>query len=85
MTWSEATLKKKHNAIACYWTREAVASGTVCMAWEFGTFDSAAVLTELLPGTQLHVLVSCILDWNQNGTFNLTVAPGTWGAESNLA
>ena len=59
-TKSEATHKKKHNAIACHRIREAVAAGIMHMAWEDGHLNLADVLTELLPGPRLCVLISCI-------------------------
>ena len=62
-TKSEATHKKKHNAIAHCRTREAVAAGIVRMAWEDGSFDMADVLTKLLSAPRLHTFTSCILDW----------------------
>ena len=61
-TRSEATLKKKHNAIACHRTREAVAAGIVRIAWEDGRFNLADVLTKLLPGPRLRTLIGCIPD-----------------------
>ena len=46
-TRSKATLKKKHNAVAHHRTREAVAAGIVCIAWEDERFNLADILTAL--------------------------------------
>ena len=58
-TRSKATLKKKHNTIACDRTREAVAAGIVCIAWVNGRFNLADVFTgmwrrEWIPLQQEH-------------------------------
>ena len=58
----ESALKKKHNAIAYHRTREAIAAGIVCIAWEDGRFNLSDVLTKLLPGPKLKELISHILD-----------------------
>ena len=60
-TRPESTLKKKHNIIAYHRTREAIAAGIICVAWEDGQFNLANVLTNLMPGPKLRNLVSCIL------------------------
>ena len=57
----ESTPAKKHNAIACHHTREAVAAKIVRIAWEDGRFNIADVLTKLLAGPKLQQLVSCVL------------------------
>ena len=61
-TRPDSTLKKKHNSIAYHRAREAVAAGTIRIAWEDGRFNLADVLTKLLPGPRLRELIACILD-----------------------
>jgi hypothetical protein len=45
-TFPESTLKKKHNAIAYHWTREAVAAGTIRVTKDDGKTNLADVLTK---------------------------------------
>ena len=60
-TEPESILKKKHNAIAYHRTLEAITGSIIHVAWEYGRFNLADVLTKLMPGPKLWDLVSCIL------------------------
>ena len=52
-TKPESTLKKKHNAIAYHRVREAVAAGTIRIAWEPTHSNIASMLTKCLVGPTL--------------------------------
>jgi hypothetical protein len=52
-TKPESTLKKKHNAIAYHRVREAVAAGTIRIAWEPTDTNIADMLTKCLVGPAL--------------------------------
>ena len=56
----EATLKKKHNAIAYHRVREAVAAGTVRIAWEDGNTNLADLLTKNVNRDKLTFCCRCI-------------------------
>ena len=55
-TAPELTLKKKHTAINYHRVREAVASGTICIAKEDTQSNLADLLTKSLPGVTLRNL-----------------------------
>jgi hypothetical protein len=60
-THPESALKKKHNAIAYHRVREAVAAGTIRIAYEPSETNLADILTKLLPGPKLKDLCKRIL------------------------
>jgi hypothetical protein len=60
-TAPESTLKKKHNAINYHRVREAVAAGTIRVAWEDTKTNISDLLTKLLPGPQLKDLIQRVL------------------------
>ena len=60
-TTPESMLKKKHNAIANQRVREAIAAGTIRIAWEETTSNLADMFTKLLPANVLHDLVVKVL------------------------
>ncbi len=53
--------KKKHNAIAYHRVREAVAAGTIRIAYEPSETNLADLLTKLMTGAQLKELCKRIL------------------------
>jgi hypothetical protein len=55
-SFTESTLKKKHNAIAYHRVREAQTSRTIRVAWESGITSLSDILTKPLPGPQLREL-----------------------------
>ncbi len=58
-TLPESTLAKKHNAICYHRVREAVAAGTIRVAWEKTKSNLADLFTKLLPvPTRRHLLRS---------------------------
>jgi hypothetical protein len=57
----EATLKKKHNAIAYHRVREAAAAGTIQIAKEDSATNIADMLTKPLSGPRLKDLCSRVL------------------------
>jgi len=59
-TKPESTLKKKHNAIAYHRVREAVAAGTVRIAWEDGNTNLADLLTKNVTRDKLAFCCQCI-------------------------
>jgi hypothetical protein len=61
ITHPESPLKKKHNAIAYHRVREAVASETICIAYEPSETNLADILTKLLPGWKLKELCRRIM------------------------
>jgi hypothetical protein len=60
-TKPESTLKKKHNAIAYHRVREAVAAGTIWVAWEPTNTNIADMLTKCLVGPALTDMSSRVL------------------------
>lgn len=60
-TKPESTLKKKHNAIAYHRVREAVAAGTIRIAWEPTDTNIADMLTKCLSGPALSAMCSRVL------------------------
>jgi hypothetical protein len=60
-TAPESTLKKKHNAINYHRVREAVAGGTIRIAWEDTNTNLSDLLTKLLPGPRLKELAGRVL------------------------
>jgi hypothetical protein len=60
-THPESALKKKHNAIAYHRVHEAVAAGTIRIAYERSETNLADILTKLLPGPKLKELCQRIL------------------------
>jgi hypothetical protein len=64
-TVPESTLKKKSNAIAYHFVREAVASGIVRIAYEPSGSNKADILTKLLPGPATRQLIGTILYWRR--------------------
>ena len=59
-TKPESTLKKKHNAIAYHRVREAVAAGTIRIAWEDTNTNLAELLTKCVTREKLTFCCSCI-------------------------
>jgi hypothetical protein len=57
----ESTLKKKHNAIAYHRVREAVAAGTIRIAWEPTISNIADMLTKCLAGPALSDMCARVL------------------------
>ena len=57
----ESALKKKHNTIAYHRVREAVAAGTIRIAYEPSGTNLADILTKFLPGPKLKELCKRIL------------------------
>mmetsp|Transcript_10776 Transcript_10776/g.15574 ORF Transcript_10776/g.15574 Transcript_10776/m.15574 type:complete len:227 (+) Transcript_10776:552-1232(+) len=60
-TKPESTLKKKHNAIANHRFREAVAAGTIRIAWEPTDTNIAYMLTKCLAGPALAEMCARVL------------------------
>ena len=60
-TAPESTLKKKHNAINYHRVRDAVAAGTICVAWEDTKTNISDLLTKLMSGPQLKDLIQRVL------------------------
>jgi hypothetical protein len=60
-THPESALKKKHNAIAYHRVREAVAAGTIQIAYERLETNLVDIVTKLLPGPKLKELCQRIL------------------------
>jgi hypothetical protein len=60
-THPESVLKKKHNAIAYHRVQEAVAAGTIRIAYEPSETNLADLLTKLMTGAQLKELCKRIL------------------------
>jgi hypothetical protein len=60
-TKPESTLKKKHNAIAYHHVREAVAAGTIRIAWEPTDSNIADMLTKCLAGPALSNMCARVL------------------------
>jgi hypothetical protein len=60
-TKPESTLKKKHNAIAYHRVREAVAAGTIRIAWEPTDTNIADMLTKCLVGPALAEMCARVL------------------------
>jgi hypothetical protein len=60
-THPESALKKKHNAIAYHRVREAVAAGTIRIAYECSETNLADLLTKLMPGSKMKELCRRIL------------------------
>jgi hypothetical protein len=60
-TKPESTLKKKHNAIAYHRVREAVAAGTIRIAWEPTHTNISDMLTKCLLGPALSGMCSRVL------------------------
>ena len=58
---NKSVVKKKHNAIAYHRVREAVAAGTIRIAYERSETNLADILTKLLPGPKLKELCQRIL------------------------
>jgi len=61
-----STLKKKHNSIAYHKIREAVAAGTIRIAWVDSEKNLADLLTKPLTGSKLHGLCEKILYLHQS-------------------
>jgi hypothetical protein len=59
-TKPESALKKKHNAIAYHRVREAVAAGTVRIAWEDSDTNLADMLTKNVTRAKLTFCCNCI-------------------------
>jgi len=60
-----STLKKKHNSIAYHKIREAVAAGTIRIAWVNSNKNLADMLTKPLSGPKLHGLCEKVLYLHQ--------------------
>ena len=60
-TVPESVLKKKHNAISYHRAREAIAAGTIRIAWEDTHTNIADLLTKCLPGPKLKELIARVL------------------------
>jgi hypothetical protein len=61
VTQPASTLKKKHNSIAYHRVREAIAAGTIRVAWVQSSKNLADMNTKPLPGPALHALCDKIL------------------------
>ena len=57
----ESTIKRKHNAIAYHCVREAVAAGTIRIAWEPTDSSIADTLTKCLVGPALSSMCAQVL------------------------
>ena len=60
-TVPESMLKKKHNSIAYHRVREAVAAGTMRIAYENTKTNLADLFTKLLPGPAVKELTRMLL------------------------
>jgi hypothetical protein len=56
----ESTFKKKSNAIAYHFVREAVASEIIRIAYEASGSNKADILTKILPGPSARQMISTI-------------------------
>jgi hypothetical protein len=77
----ESTLKKKHNVIAYYQTKEAVAAGTIRVTKEYGKTNLADVLTKPLlqvAKENFFVLSLCIRRQSQGSSVLMAVLVTSW-------
>ncbi len=64
-SYTESTLKKKHNAIAYHKVWESIVQGVLRVAKEPGDSNLADILTKPLPGATMKCLIQYILYWSK--------------------